>query len=77
MIRAILLVSVAIAFVASDTEVDTVKSVGLEQLVKDLLPSEDRIQVEDDRDGDAECKKKFNIRGNRCVCWPSGKTVPC
>ena len=31
--------------------------------------------TEEDRDDG--CKRIFNIRRSRCVCWPSGKTVPC
>ena len=109
MVRAILLVTVAIAFVASAAEVEkkpedkkcthqfrppffggciclpeggpcpkskaletdeiAKKTEELESMVKALFPtSEDR---------DDGCKRIFNIRGSRCVCWPSGKTVPC
>ena len=46
------------------------KTEELESLVTALSPTSD----EDRDDG---CKRIFNIRGSRCVCWPSGKTVPC
>ena len=46
------------------------KTEEVESLVTALAPTS-----EEDRDDG--CKRIFNIRGSRCVCWPSGKTVPC
>ena len=51
MIRAILLISVAIAFVASFTEVDTKETEGLEQFVKNV---QDRMEIPEDREEECE-----------------------
>ena len=74
MIRAILLISVAIALVASVT--DTKETEGLEQFVKNV---QDRMEIPEDRE--EECEEKVTIRRNRCVCLSPasmrGKRIAC